>query len=99
MKHALSEPGHRGRGADDAQPALREKVQQAMDPWQDLIVRAVHEGIANGESDLEAVPKGVAPLAFSSMDGACDDEQALRGPDHVYRAVNYLSRYLGLLVR
>jgi hypothetical protein len=40
-----------------------------MDPWQDLIVRAVHEGIANGESDLEAVPKGVAPLAFSSMEG------------------------------
>jgi TetR/AcrR family transcriptional repressor of nem operon len=69
MKHALSEPGHRGRGADDAQPALREKVQQAMDPWQDLIVRAVHEGIANGEPDLEDVPKGVAPLAFSSMEG------------------------------
>jgi hypothetical protein len=42
LKHTLVEPGHRGRGADDAQPALREKVQEATNRWQSLIVRTFH---------------------------------------------------------
>jgi AcrR family transcriptional regulator len=85
--------------ADDAQPALREKVQQAMDRWQDLIVRTVREGIANGELDPDTDPEALATVVISTIEGAVMMSKLYGNTDHVHRAVNHLTRYLESLAR
>lgn len=85
--------------ADDAQPALREKVQQAMDRWQDLILRTVREGIANGELDPETSPEAVTTVVISTIEGAVMMSKLYRDTDHVHRAVNQLIQYLESLAR
>jgi TetR/AcrR family transcriptional repressor of nem operon len=85
--------------ADDAQPALREKVQQAMDRWQDLIVRTVHEGIADGELAPETDPEALATVVISTIEGAVMMSKLYGDTDHVYRAVNHLIQYLESLAR
>jgi len=54
-----------------------------MDRWQDLIVRTIREGIANGELDPELGPEAVATVVISTIEGA----------------VSHLTRYLGSLLR
>jgi hypothetical protein len=85
--------------ADDAQPALREKVQQAMDRWQDLIVRTVHEGIADGELAPETDPEALATVVISTIEGAVMMSKLYGDTDHVHRAVNHLIQYLESLAR
>lgn len=83
--------------ADDAQPALREKARQAMDRWQDLIVRTVREGIANGELDPETSPEALATVLISTLEGAVMMSKLYRDTIHTHRAVDHLTRYLGSL--
>ncbi len=85
--------------ADDAQPALREKVRQAMDRWQDLIVRTIREGIANGELDPEAGPEALATIIISTIEGAVMMSKLYGDTDHVHRAVNHLTWHLSSLAR
>ncbi len=85
--------------ADDAQPALREKVQQAMDRWQALILRTVREGIANGELDPETSPEAVATVVIATIEGAVMMSKLYGDTDHVHRAVNHLTWHLSSLAR
>jgi hypothetical protein len=85
--------------ADDAQPALREKVRQAMDQWQDLIVHTIREGIANGELDPEAGPEALATIIISTIEGAVMMSRLYGDTDHVHRAVNHLTWHLSSLAR
>jgi TetR/AcrR family transcriptional repressor of nem operon len=85
--------------ADDAQPALREKARQAMDRWQDLIVRTIREGIANGELAPETDPEALATVVISTVEGAVMMSKLYGDATHVYRAVDHLTRYLGSLAR
>jgi AcrR family transcriptional regulator len=85
--------------ADDAQPALREKVQQAMDRWQGLIVRTVREGIANGELDPEADPETLATVLISTLEGAVMMSKLYGDTDHVHRVANHLTQYVRALAR
>ena len=85
--------------ADDAQPALREKARQAMDRWQDLIVRTVREGIANGELALETGPEALATVVISTIEGAVMMSKLYGDATHVHRAVDHLTRYLRSLAR
>ncbi|MBV9452838.1 MAG: TetR/AcrR family transcriptional regulator [Rubrobacter sp.] len=85
--------------ADDAQPALREKVQQAMNRWQDLIVRTVCEGIAIGELDPGTDPEALETVLISTIEGAVMMSKLYGDATYVHRAVNYLARYLRSLAR
>ncbi|MDQ3284451.1 MAG: TetR/AcrR family transcriptional regulator [Actinomycetota bacterium] len=85
--------------ADDAQPVLREKVRQAMDRWQDLIVRMIREGIANGELDPEVGPEALATIIISTIEGAVMMSKLYGDTDHVHRAVNHLTWHLSSLAR
>lgn len=85
--------------SDDAQPALREKARQAMDRWQDLIVGAIRQGIANGELDPEICPEDLATVLISTIEGAVMMSKLYGDPTHTHRAVDHLTRYLGSLAR
>jgi hypothetical protein len=69
LKHALVEPGHRAAGGRRRLACAKGEDPATDGRWQDLIVRTFHRGIANGESDLEAVLEGMSPLAISSTEG------------------------------
>lgn len=85
--------------ADDAQPALREKVQQAMNRWQGLIVHTVREGIATGELDPKTSPEALATVLISTIEGAVMMSKLYGDAIYVHRAVNYLTWYLRSLAR
>ena len=94
QKHVLVEPGHRGRGADDVQPAQgRRSRKRRTDGKISSSVRST----GNSERRIGSSRRSVrGDLEHGRV---CDDEQALRGADQVYRAMNHLSRYLGSHIR
>ncbi|MGK7890935.1 MAG: TetR/AcrR family transcriptional regulator [Leptolyngbyaceae cyanobacterium] len=56
--------------SDDAHPALRERVQQAMTQWRGLIMRVVQRGIDKGEIHDHIVPEAVASILIATLEGA-----------------------------
>ncbi|MEM9006189.1 MAG: TetR/AcrR family transcriptional regulator [Cyanobacteria bacterium P01_F01_bin.86] len=56
--------------SDDAHPVLRERTQQAMDTWRNLIRRIVQKGIQAGDIRPEVNPDTVATILIATLEGA-----------------------------
>ena len=56
--------------SDDTHPVLRERAQQAMDNWRQLIQRIVQKGIRRGDIQTTVDPDAVATILIATLEGA-----------------------------
>jgi TetR/AcrR family transcriptional regulator, transcriptional repressor for nem operon len=85
--------------ADDAHPALRRRVRQAMTQLRERIQRAVMRGIAGGEIRPDVDGDAVATLLIATMEGAVMLSKLYRDPAHMSRAADHITWYLDTLLR
>jgi TetR/AcrR family transcriptional repressor of nem operon len=80
--------------ADDAQPALRERAQRAMDSWRETIHRIVAKGIARQELRPDVNSDALASLLISSLEGAIMMSKLYGDSVHIYRVADFLTHYI-----
>ena len=80
--------------ADDAQPALRERAQRAMDSWRDTIHRIVAKGIARQELRPDVNSDLLASLLISSLEGGVMLSKLYGDSIHIYRVADFLTQYI-----
>ncbi len=80
--------------ADDAHPALRERVREAMGRWCGSIAQHVREGIASGEIGPEVDAEAVATVLISTLEGALMLTKLYDDPAHMHRAARHLAEYI-----
>ncbi len=80
--------------SDDANPALRDRVQKAMDAWRNLICRAINKGISQGEIRSNVEADTVATIMISTLEGAVMMSKLYGNPIHLERAINHLNEYI-----
>jgi TetR/AcrR family transcriptional regulator, transcriptional repressor for nem operon len=80
--------------SDDTHPALRERVQIAMDGWRALICKIINKGIAKGEVQKNVEADAVATIVISTLEGAIMMSKLYGDPIHLKRAIEHLHEYL-----
>jgi TetR/AcrR family transcriptional regulator, transcriptional repressor for nem operon len=80
--------------SDDTHPALRERVQIAMDGWRALICKIINKGIAKGEVRENIEADAVATIVISTLEGAVMMSKLYGDAIHLKRAVTHLHEYL-----
>lgn len=80
--------------SDDTHPALRQRVQIAMDGWRALICKIINKGIAKGEVRENIEADAVATIVISTLEGAVMMSKLYGDGIHVKRAVQHLHAYL-----
>jgi AcrR family transcriptional regulator len=80
--------------SDDAHPALRQRVQIAMDGWRALICKIINKGIAKGEVRENVEADAVATIVISTLEGAVMMSKLYGDAIHIKRAVQHLHGYL-----
>lgn len=80
--------------SDDTHPALRERVQIAMDGWRALICKIINKGIAKGEVRENVEADAVATIVISTLEGAVMMSKLYGDAIHLKRAVTHLHEYL-----
>jgi TetR/AcrR family transcriptional regulator, transcriptional repressor for nem operon len=80
--------------SDDAHPALRQRVQLAMDNWRSLIGKIVNKGIAKGEMRNSVEPDVVATILISTLEGAVMLSKLYGDIAHMHRAIAHLNEYI-----
>ncbi|MEK0179710.1 MAG: TetR/AcrR family transcriptional regulator [Oscillatoriales cyanobacterium] len=80
--------------SDDAHPALRQRVQIAMDGWRALICKIINKGIAKGEVRENVEADAVATIVISTLEGAVMMSKLYGDAIHVKRVVAHLHEYL-----
>lgn len=84
--------------SDDAHPALRLRVQAAMDAWRSLIAKIITKGIARGEIQGTLDADEVATILISTLEGAIMMSKLYGDSLHLERAVAHLEKYLDSLL-
>ncbi|NJK66733.1 MAG: TetR/AcrR family transcriptional regulator [Microcoleus sp. CSU_2_2] len=84
--------------SDDAHPALRQRVQIAMDGWRALICKIIHKGIAKGEVRENVEADAVATIVISMLEGAVMMSKLYGDAIHVKRVVAHLHEYIDSLL-
>lgn len=85
--------------SDDTNPALRDRVQKAMDTWRNLICRIINKGISKGEICSNVEADTVATIMISTIEGAVMMSKLYGNPIHLERAINHLNEYMENHVR
>ncbi|MEL6224997.1 MAG: TetR/AcrR family transcriptional regulator [Cyanobacteria bacterium J06627_8] len=85
--------------SDDAHPALRARVQQAMTRWQNLIIHVVSKGIEEGDIHSTVVPEAIATILISTLEGALMMTQLYGDRIHLDRAQDHLQAYITTLLK
>jgi AcrR family transcriptional regulator len=80
--------------SDDANPALRDRVQKAMDAWRNLICRIINKGIAKGEIYANVEADTVATIMISTLEGAIMMSKLYGNSIHMERAIKHLNDYI-----
>lgn len=80
--------------SDDAHPALRERAQQAMNSWRDMICRIILKGIEKGEIRPTVDADEVATIIISTLEGAVMMSKLYGDSIHLQRVVNHLTEYI-----
>jgi TetR/AcrR family transcriptional repressor of nem operon len=80
--------------ADDTNPQLRERAQQAMDEWRTYITRTVTRGIEKGQIRPEADAEMVATMLMASLEGAIMLSKLYDDPTHMQRTAAFLTSYI-----
>jgi AcrR family transcriptional regulator len=80
--------------SDDTHPALRERVQIAMDGWRALICKIINKGIAKGEVRENIKADVVATIVISTLEGAVMMSKLYGDAIHLKRVVAHLHEYI-----
>jgi AcrR family transcriptional regulator len=80
--------------ADDAHPVLRERAQQAITEWQEMIGRIVAAGIRHGELRADTDARSLATVMIATLEGGVMLSKLYGDMDHMRRAAAHLDRYL-----
>jgi len=80
--------------SDDAHPALRDRTQQAMNSWLNLIRRIIETGIKKGEIRPEVNADEIATIITATLEGAIMMSKLYGDSIHMQRAVNHLNQYI-----
>jgi TetR/AcrR family transcriptional regulator, transcriptional repressor for nem operon len=80
--------------SDDAHPALRERTQQAMNSWRDLLCQIIQKGIQNGEIRSTVDADEVTTIIISMLEGAMMLSKLYEDSIHLERAINHLMNYI-----
>jgi AcrR family transcriptional regulator len=80
--------------SDDAHPALRDRVRDAVNEWRNLIDRIIQKGIARGEIQPSVEPDVVATIIISTVEGAVMMSKLYGDPIYLERAINHLKNYI-----
>src|SRR5262245_32918276 len=84
--------------ADDTNPPLRDRARQAMDEWQELIIRVASKGVRTGELRPEADPEALATVITATLEGAVRLSKLYADSIHMRRAVDHLTTHIQSLV-
>lgn len=80
--------------SDDTHPVLRERTQQAMDSWRDMICRVIRKGIQKGEIRPTVNADEVATILISTLEGAVMMSKLYGDSIHIERVIQHLSHYI-----
>ncbi|WP_193196918.1 TetR/AcrR family transcriptional regulator [Nostoc sp. MG11] len=80
--------------SDDAHPALRDRTQQVMNSWLNLICRIIQTGIEKGEIRPEVNADEIATIITATLEGAIMMSKLYGNAIHMQRAVNHLNQYI-----
>jgi TetR/AcrR family transcriptional regulator, transcriptional repressor for nem operon len=80
--------------SDDTHPILRDRVQQVVNEWRNLICRIIEKGIKKGEITTTVEPDVIATIIISTVEGAIMMSKLYGDSIHLERAVDYLNNYL-----
>jgi AcrR family transcriptional regulator len=84
--------------SDDAHPLLRERAQQGMDSWQNLIRQIIKKGIKKGEIRPEIDIDEVATIMIATLEGSIMMSKLYGDAIYMQRAVNHLKQYIKALI-
>lgn len=80
--------------SDDAHPALRDRVRDAVSNWRSLICRIIQKGITKGEIKPSIEPDVIATIIISTVEGAIMMSKLYQDRIHLERAIAYLQDYI-----
>jgi AcrR family transcriptional regulator len=80
--------------SDDAHPALRQRVQAAMDDWRSLICKIISKGMAKGEIRETVDADEIATILISTLEGAVMMSKLYGDTLHMNRAIAHLNEFI-----
>jgi AcrR family transcriptional regulator len=80
--------------SDDTHPALRDRVQRALDAWRNLIHRIVQKGCDRGEIGSSTNPEQVSTVLIALLEGAIMMSKLYEDPIYLQRAIGHLKEYV-----
>ncbi|MDM9380044.1 TetR/AcrR family transcriptional regulator [Chlorogloeopsis sp. ULAP01] len=80
--------------SDDAHPALRDRAQQAMNSWRDMICRIIQKGIAKGEIRPTVDADEVATIMIATLEGGVMMSKLYGDAIHIERLIKHLNDYI-----
>lgn len=80
--------------SDDTHPVLRERAQQAMNSWREMICRVVQTGINKGEIRPTIDADEVATIMISTLEGAVMMSKLYGDLIHIERVTEHLKNYI-----
>jgi AcrR family transcriptional regulator len=80
--------------SDDTHPVLRERTQQAMYRWRNLIHQVVNQGIETREIRASVNPDEVATVLIATLEGALMMTRLYGDRIHLQRAQTHLDQYV-----
>lgn len=80
--------------SDDAYPTLRDRAQQAMNSWRNLICHVIEKGITKGEIRPDVDADEIATIIIINLEGAIMMSKLYNNSIHMERAINHLNKYI-----
>jgi TetR/AcrR family transcriptional regulator, transcriptional repressor for nem operon len=80
--------------SDDTHPALRQRAQQALENWQNLIRSIINKGIVRGEVRPTVDADTVSTIMIATLEGAIMMSKLYDDQIHVQRAVDHITDYI-----
>lgn len=80
--------------SDDAYPVLRDRAQQAMTSWRNLIIRIINKGIVQGEIRLDVEADLVATILIATLEGSVMLSKLYGDAVYIERAIAHLNQYI-----
>lgn len=80
--------------SDDTHPQLRDRTQQAMNSWRDMIRLIIQKGIEKKEIRAEVDADEVATIIISTLEGAVMMTKLYQDSIHMERVIKHLNKYI-----
>ncbi|MFQ4144936.1 TetR/AcrR family transcriptional regulator [Chlorogloeopsis sp. ULAP02] len=80
--------------SDDAHPALRDRAQQAMNSWRDMVCRIIQKGIEKGEIHPTVDADEVATIMIATLEGGVMMSKLYGDAIYITRLIKHLNNYI-----